>query len=194
MRYRALLATATLTLVWSTGAQAQAKAPTTATVSRPAVNPSVAQTKAPVLSSSSSTAAFLPSGNYTLSMTFTKVNGVTEARHATTTIHLTHSGAALTVGSAHTDLSGSTSVTHLSLAGSRSDGNLGSVTLTLNGSQTTDGAGGTVTAAASGQNATGTFTLTPVPLATAHMVKWGSFTCDDHCEEIILAAIAILAL
>lgn len=198
MRYRALLATAALSVVCASGAQAQAKVPTTATVSHPVINPGVAQIQKPLSSSSSSsgssTSSFLATGSYTLSLTFTKVNGVSENRHATATVHVTHSGSTLTVGSAHTALSGSESGTHMSLSGSRTDTNLGSVTLTLNGSQATTGASGTVSAVARGQDATGTFTLTPTPLASAHMVKVGSFSCDDHCEEIILAAIAILAL
>lgn len=199
MHYRALLAAAALTVVWSVGAEAQAKAPTTVTASHPAINPTVVQTKAPAsipasAPSTPSSSAFLPNGNYTLSLTFTKVNGMSESRHATATVHLTHSGSTVTVGSAHTDLSGSASGTQLSLSGSRADSNLGNVTLALTGTQATDGANGTVTATATGQKATGTFTLTPVPLVTAHMVKLGSFSCDDHCEEIILAAIAILAL
>ena len=197
MHYRALLAAASLTIVCAAGAQAQA--PTTATVSHPAISPSVAKTKTPTrigvaAPSSPSTPQLLATGNYTLSLTFTKVNGVSEVRHATATVHLTHSGSTLTIGSTQTALSGSTSGTHVSLSGSRADVHVGHVTLTLNGTESSSGAAGTVTAVTPTQSASGTFTLTPTPLASAHMVKVGSFSCDDHCEEIILAAIAILAI
>lgn len=198
MYYRALLAAVTLTVVCAAGAQAQAKAPTT-TVSHPVIDPNVAKTKAPTAilgatPSNPTTQALLPTGNYTLSLTFTNVNGASEARHASATVHLTHTGSTVTIGSTQTALSGSASGTHLSMSGSRADIHVGHVTLTLNGTETSSGAAGTVTAVTPNQTASGTFTLTPTPLATAHMVKVGSFSCDDHCEEIILAAIAILAL
>lgn len=199
MHYRALLAVAALSIVCATGAQAQAKAPTTSTVLHPAIDPSVVKTRTPTpistaTPSSPSTPQLLATGNYTLSLTFTKVNGTSEVRHATASVHLTHSGSTLTIGSTQTALSGSTSGTHVALTGSRTDVHVGHITLTLNGTETSSGAAGTVTAVTPSQNASGTFTLTPAPVATAHMVKVGSFSCDDHCEEIILAAIAILAL
>jgi hypothetical protein len=161
------------------------------------ISPSVAKTQTPIsvtAPSSPSAPQLLATGNYTLSLTFTKVNGVSEVRHATASVHLTHSGSTVTIGSTQTALSGSTSGTHVALTGSRTDVRVGHITLTLNGTETSSGAAGTMTAVTRSQDASGTFTLTPVPLATAHMVKVGSFSCDDHCEEIILAAIAILAI
>jgi len=191
VHHRTRLAAAALTVTWAAAVQAQAKAPTTA-VAHPVAQTTVAQSKTPpsLAAPGSSSAAVLPTRNYKLSMLFTDVNGASETQGAMATLHVTHSGLTLSLGTAQADLSGIVSGTHVSLTGSRSISNVGNVTVTLDGTATTDGATGSVSVTAPGQHATGTFSLAPYPMV-------GALSCGNlpvtSCEKIVSAALDVLS-
>lgn len=163
MKHRVIAIVTFLSLGAATaGAQAR---PTSGTVTRPAVNPSVAQTIArpgalnTSGTSGSSTTAFMASGPYQLALHAQKKNGQpVNVSDFVVQTGVTRSGSAVTITSGDMTLTGTVSGNQLHASGSSTTGG----TLTLAGSASANGsAGGTFTSADGGVTRTGTFTLYP---------------------------------